>query len=375
MNESNEDEAVYRREMEELFVHCWFWMGHLSQVPHPGDFATGWMGNQPVLLWRDREGQLRVFYNRCPHEGAKVCVFDQGQAETLSCGAHWWTFRPDGVFLPAEGFVESAERETTNLTEIPRFEVRAGFIFGSLDPSADGLKNALGEFAPWWDCLAVWGKALGGWEPLAHSQRWRLSAGWKDFAIAIDHDPCMSLLRRPELLSARLRTVPSLLSSQGDPGPLQNRVKRWESEEVLSTNAQVDGDPVDPSELGSEAREFFEEASNQWDELCKRLPGPSPAPGTNAMFPNLIFGGINQLTGLSLLQVQPRRVNETEILARHFMPRGAPSSLRSAALNLARQGGLRPVELDLPAPAQQADLAAASRGFHARWAHGMGTSS
>lgn len=42
------------------------------------------MGTRPVIFVRGRDGQVRVFYNTCPHRGAIVCRQDQGKATTLA---------------------------------------------------------------------------------------------------------------------------------------------------------------------------------------------------------------------------------------------------------------------------------------------------
>ena len=69
---------IYQQELEQLFARSWLFVGHESQVPNPGDYFQSRMGEEAVLLVRDRKQQLHVFLNTCRHRGMKVCRYDEG---------------------------------------------------------------------------------------------------------------------------------------------------------------------------------------------------------------------------------------------------------------------------------------------------------
>lgn len=55
------NEEIYAEEQEQVFTRAWLFIGHESQVPKPGDYFVSGMGEESVILCRDREGALHVF--------------------------------------------------------------------------------------------------------------------------------------------------------------------------------------------------------------------------------------------------------------------------------------------------------------------------
>lgn len=67
---------------------------------------------QPVVLWRDTQGEVRAFPDRCPHRGARLSM---GRVENghLECPYHGWQFAGSGqcVKVPAlPGFTPPASQ-------------------------------------------------------------------------------------------------------------------------------------------------------------------------------------------------------------------------------------------------------------------------
>lgn len=140
------DPDIFALEMERLFGRSWIFVGHESQVPRGGYFSSR-IGTVPVLLLRDAAGTVRVVHNRCPHRGAQICTLQQGQATSLTCPYHGWTFSLSGqlvaVPLPDE-YPDSFKLADHGLAPVPRVEVYRGFVFANLDPAAGDLASFLG---------------------------------------------------------------------------------------------------------------------------------------------------------------------------------------------------------------------------------------
>jgi hypothetical protein len=43
------------------------------------------MGEDPVILSRDSQGEIRAFLNVCRHRGNRVCRADRGNTTTFTC--------------------------------------------------------------------------------------------------------------------------------------------------------------------------------------------------------------------------------------------------------------------------------------------------
>jgi nitrite reductase/ring-hydroxylating ferredoxin subunit len=117
-------------------------VGHVDELPNPGDFISHADCGVPILVTRQRDLSVKAFLNICPHRGANVCSTPSGNAASFSCPFHGWTFRNDGKLLaaPRDGF-PTLNREAFGLTEIS-VEERHGLIWvvtrpgGTIDVAA-----------------------------------------------------------------------------------------------------------------------------------------------------------------------------------------------------------------------------------------------
>jgi phenylpropionate dioxygenase-like ring-hydroxylating dioxygenase large terminal subunit len=151
------DPAVFDLEMERVFGRLWIYVGHESQILHPGDFLTATIGRQPVVLCRHVDGSVHVLFNRCGHRGAMVVAEESGNAKQFRCAYHGWTFQTDGTVagIPlANGYGTGAllDDPTLGMVSVPRSASYQGFVFASLaarGPSLDaflgGIKTSIDE--------------------------------------------------------------------------------------------------------------------------------------------------------------------------------------------------------------------------------------
>jgi 3-phenylpropionate/trans-cinnamate dioxygenase alpha subunit len=174
------DPEVYRLEKERVFGRSWLFLGHESQLREPGDFWLTRMGEESVLVTRDRERRVRAFLNTCRHRGMRVCREDAGRARVFTCPYHGWSYAPDGrlVGVPDQrrAFPDGLDRDLFGLIPVARVEAYKGLLFGNFDARAEPLVAHLGDMTQILDVHLD--RRAGGTEVLG-VQKWIVQTNWK----------------------------------------------------------------------------------------------------------------------------------------------------------------------------------------------------
>ncbi len=105
---------VFAAEIERIFARSWSYLGHLGEIPRPGDYRRVSVAGRELIFIRHRDGRPRALLNRCAHRGAQLIGKACGRARRLRCAYHGWTYGTDGALrqLPLpDGYVgEDAPR-------------------------------------------------------------------------------------------------------------------------------------------------------------------------------------------------------------------------------------------------------------------------
>ena len=140
------DPAYFAREQARIFRRSWQYVGLTEQVARPGDFFTARAGDVPIIVARDKQGELRGHVNVCRHRGSQLVNVEQGNRATLQCGYHAWTYNLDGSLRAAPGMRDEPEFDTACYALVPVQVAAWGpFIFANPDRAAPPLADMLGE--------------------------------------------------------------------------------------------------------------------------------------------------------------------------------------------------------------------------------------
>jgi len=169
--EAYSNDAFFDWEVENILRKDWFCVGHISQLPKPGDFVNIDLFGEPVIVIHGKDGVVRTLSRICPHRAMDIMPpgFGQnghgpavlrdgssscGHTRILMCPYHAWTFELDGAL---KGSPEMQQAEDFCRTDVSlkqfRTESWKGFVFVNFDGNAEPLTEL---FAGMTEATADW---------------------------------------------------------------------------------------------------------------------------------------------------------------------------------------------------------------------------
>ncbi len=150
------DPQVYDREKERIFYRTWQYVGHVSLLPQAASYFVREIADESVIVLRDREGDLRAFYNVCRHRAHRLLEGEGRLGPVITCPYHSWAYDHEGKLRAARGTEEIADFDKTKICLTPvRLEALCGFLFVNLDETAPplaeqtrGLEAEIRDFSP-----------------------------------------------------------------------------------------------------------------------------------------------------------------------------------------------------------------------------------
>ncbi|HEX7821961.1 MAG TPA: aromatic ring-hydroxylating dioxygenase subunit alpha [Sphingobium sp.] len=135
---------IFALEQEQIFRKTWQYAGSMAQLQRPGDFFTVEILGEPIVIVRDRDGEIRALSNVCTHRGGPVATgAGQQPVPFFQCRYHAWTFNFDGSVRSAPG-LDSLREEKAGLC-LPRIRVETwrSLIFITLDKDTPALAPSM----------------------------------------------------------------------------------------------------------------------------------------------------------------------------------------------------------------------------------------
>ncbi|MEZ5498310.1 MAG: aromatic ring-hydroxylating dioxygenase subunit alpha [Steroidobacteraceae bacterium] len=158
-------QEFFERERVLLWPRVWQMACREEELARPGDVVIYDIVDWSFIITRSEDGQLRGFYNSCPHRGRKLLTSER-HVEQIRCGFHGFTWETDGTLrsLPCAWDFPGATPANWRLREV-QLATWGGFVFLNMDPRARPLTEYL-------DVLPQ------------HFARWRLEDCWKAAHVA-----------------------------------------------------------------------------------------------------------------------------------------------------------------------------------------------
>lgn len=134
------DPDIFAVEKDAVLCANWTGLAVAADVPEPGDAKPIEFLGMPLLLVRDRQGQVRVFQNICRHRGM-ILVSEPKKIEgAIRCPYHSWCYATDGklVSTPHVGGPGHNTHDAIDKSLLGLLEVRSHIWFDTVFINIDG---------------------------------------------------------------------------------------------------------------------------------------------------------------------------------------------------------------------------------------------
>lgn len=150
------DDAMFAEEKQSVLFNNWAGVGFAAAIPNPGDAKPVTFLGMPLLLLRDRAGDVAVFQNTCRHRGMILVEKAQNIPGAIRCPYHSWCYGLDGALKatphvggPGQNLHEGIDKSTLGLIPV-RSRVWQDVIFVNIDGSAAAFEAAHADLLARW---------------------------------------------------------------------------------------------------------------------------------------------------------------------------------------------------------------------------------
>ncbi|MEM7076713.1 MAG: aromatic ring-hydroxylating dioxygenase subunit alpha [Pseudomonadota bacterium] len=151
------DDTVFAEERHALLHGQWAGLAVAADVPEPGDAVPLTFLDTPLLLLRDKDGDVRVYQNICRHRGMILVDKPTKIRGAIRCPYHSWCYSTKGALVstphvggPGHNTHEAVRREELGLMEV-RSRVWRDVVWINLSGDAPAFEDAMADVIARWE--------------------------------------------------------------------------------------------------------------------------------------------------------------------------------------------------------------------------------
>jgi phenylpropionate dioxygenase-like ring-hydroxylating dioxygenase large terminal subunit len=148
------DTATAQQEQQRIFHgDTWNYLCLEAEMPEGGSYRTTFVGDTPVVVVKDDDGEIYAFENRCAHRGALLALEKSGKVENFQCVYHAWSYNRQGDLtgvafekgVKGQGGMPASFCKEEHGPRKLRIAVYCGLVFGSFSEEVPGIEEYLGD--------------------------------------------------------------------------------------------------------------------------------------------------------------------------------------------------------------------------------------
>ncbi len=137
---------IFRREMDDIFLQDWLYIGRVEELAERYDYMALRLVGQPVIVARDKDGELHASYNMCAHRGVEVAS-GSGNTKSFKCPYHGWVYDHSGQLTGAAYTKDLEGFDVADCRLKPvQLEVWRGNIFINFSDHPQPFADFIAEF-------------------------------------------------------------------------------------------------------------------------------------------------------------------------------------------------------------------------------------
>ena len=150
------DPDIFDEERSALLMSGWSGLAVAADVPEPGDAVPLTFLGIPLLLVRDRNGDVRVFHNICRHRGMILVDAPRKIEGAIRCPYHSWCYSTKGRLVstphvggPGQNKADGIDRDLLGLIPV-RSHIWLGVVWINLSGEAPSFEDANADLLNRW---------------------------------------------------------------------------------------------------------------------------------------------------------------------------------------------------------------------------------
>ena len=147
------DPRLALKEQERIFRgDTWNYLCLEAELPEGGSYRTTFVGQAPVVVVKDDDGEIYAFENRCAHRGALIALEKSGKVDGFQCVYHAWSYNRQGDLtgvafekgVKGQGGMPAGFRKEDHGPRKLRVAIFCGLVFGSFSEDVPPIEEYLG---------------------------------------------------------------------------------------------------------------------------------------------------------------------------------------------------------------------------------------